>query len=289
VSWELGGIDIDFYMGVTMPVVKELVNLIGGVDYDVDLNFTIQGRSYESGMQHLDGQGVLDYLRVRKHVASAGDLNRVNRQKKMLIAVFDKLKSTNLIFSVPDIIQALDGELYTNMSFEQVAALAVFGAKLADENISMYTMGGVQKIIFNWVYVITNQEKRVEIIKEVYNIDVPQYTEYSLEYCDWLWATMQGEKYTDIVNGILEKDAALPEEDRKISAEDVENLNNQIDNLDTLMDTQNALSAKKRDGTEIDTAIKELKKSATSIFNAAGYTNISWFVNENPGRKRLTG
>lgn len=289
VSWELGGIPIDFYMGVTMPVVKELVNLIGGVDYNVDLDYTIQGRSYKIGMQHLDGQGVLDYLRVRKNVTSSGDLNRVNRQKKMLVAVFDKLKTTNLIFSVPEIIRALNGQLYTDMSFEQVASLAVFGSKLEDENISMYTMGGTQKNIFNWLYVITDQEKRVDIIKKVYKITVPKYTKYSLQYCGWLWATMQGEKYIDIVNGILDKDAALAEADRKIPIETIDNLKKQIDDLTALMNMQNVLPDKERDGTQIDAAIQVLKDSATSMFSAAGYNNISWFVNENPGRKRLTG
>ena len=66
-EWMLGGnIPIDYYFAVDMNAVKGLVDAIGGVDYDVDISFYIQDRYYEKGEQHMDGQAVLDYLRVRK-------------------------------------------------------------------------------------------------------------------------------------------------------------------------------------------------------------------------------
>ena len=82
-SWELGGIPVNYYYAVDMTAVKSLFDAIGGVDFDVSVDFTINGRSYKAGMQHLDGQGALDYLRVRKNLPSseAGDLNRIDRQK----------------------------------------------------------------------------------------------------------------------------------------------------------------------------------------------------------------
>ena len=44
VTW-LGGIPVDHYYAVTMPAVKELVDAIGGVDYRLDVSFTMQGRT----------------------------------------------------------------------------------------------------------------------------------------------------------------------------------------------------------------------------------------------------
>ena len=69
-----------------------LVNAIGGVDYDCDITFYMHDRYYEKGLHvHMDGQGVLDYLRVRKRKTSktpgivegkpSADSARVNRQK----------------------------------------------------------------------------------------------------------------------------------------------------------------------------------------------------------------
>lgn len=56
-SWMLGGIPVDYYYAVTMPVVKELVDAIGGVEYDLDVDFTMAGRSYKKGRQYMDGPG----------------------------------------------------------------------------------------------------------------------------------------------------------------------------------------------------------------------------------------
>ena len=96
-SYLLGGIPVNYYYAVTMPAVKQLVDAIGGVDFNLDISFTMQGRTYYEGRQHMNGQAVLDYLRVRKEASGLkpserGDAQRVKRQKKMLIAIFNQLK-----------------------------------------------------------------------------------------------------------------------------------------------------------------------------------------------------
>ena len=215
-SWMLGGIPVDYYYAVTMPVVKELVDAIGGVEYDLDVDFTMAGRSYKKGLQYMDGQAVLDYLRVRKNVAQAGDQNRINRQKKMLLALFDACKERNLVVKFPEIVQAFQGKLFTNMSFDQTVALALFAYNLPAERIAMHSMGGTTADIYNWAFVLTDQKKRVELIQEVYGIDVPQEVQYSRGYCMWEWAYMKSGVYLETVEKMeaamartLAADAAL--------------------------------------------------------------------------------
>ena len=192
-EWMLGGIPVDYYYAVTMPAVKQLVDAVGGVDYDLELNFKIQGRSYKKGQQHMDGQAVLDYLRVRKNITQSGDNNRVNRQKKMMVALFKSMQQQNLLLKLPDMIAAFEGQLYTNTNFSQTAALALFAYNLSADNIGMYSMGsgsngtsGVTNI-FNWNFCLTDQGNRVRIIKEVYGVDVPQYREYTRTYAFYRW------------------------------------------------------------------------------------------------------
>lgn len=69
---------------------------------------------------------MLDYLRVRKNVAQAGDQNRINRQKKMLLALFSACKERNLVVKFPEIVQAFQGKLFTNMSFDQTGGAGAF-------------------------------------------------------------------------------------------------------------------------------------------------------------------
>lgn len=223
-SWQLGGTPVDYYYAVTMPAVKQLGDAVGGVDFDLDIDFKIQGRSYTKGLQHMDGQGILDYLRVRKNIAQSGDNNRVKRQKKMLVALFDSMKEQNLILKIPDILEAFDGQLFTNTNLEQTAALALFAYNLDSKDVGMYSMGsgsngtsGVTNI-FNWNFCLTDQKNRVNLIKQIYGVDVPQHLEYSRTYAWYRWDMMLSKKYvstcedlTDYVKKVIAKDDLLPE------------------------------------------------------------------------------
>lgn len=198
-EWMLGGtIPVDYYYAVTMPVVKELVDAIGGVTYDIDIDFTMGGRTYQKGVQLMNGQAVLDYLRVRKNLednSQEGDKNRVIRQKKMLVAVFKKMQEQNLWVNLPKILSAFSGKLFTNTTAGQTAALAALAYDLKEENITMRTIGGSMRSVFNWNFCITDQAKRVQTIKDVYGITVPKYSEYDLEYVLKKWARMMYEVY----------------------------------------------------------------------------------------------
>ena len=218
-EWMLGGIPVDYYYAVDMGAVKGLVDAIDGVDYELDLTFKIQGRSYKEGYQHMDGQAVLDYLRVRKakNIKNAsgktGDLRRIDRQKRMLVAIFQKIKEQGLLTSIPDLLSAFDGNLYTNTTFGQTAALAAYAFEVDSDDISMYSMSGSYLNIFNWNFVLTNQTNRVEIIKEVYNYDAPKYSDYTMSGAKALWAKMQQPLVTERSGKVLNKVKALLDAD----------------------------------------------------------------------------
>jgi len=203
-SWMLGGIPINYYYAVTMPAVKELVNAVGGVDYNLELSFTLAGRSYDAGPTHLNGQGVLDYLRVRKNVNEGGDLNRINRQKEMLIALFESMQNQNLILKIPDIIGSFEGQLFTNCTLGQTAALTKFAYTLDKNNIGMHSMSGTITNIFNWNFCLTDQTNRVEIIEEVYGIEVPRELEYTADYARYRWADVLATQYLDTTRGLVD-------------------------------------------------------------------------------------
>ena len=232
-SWMIAGIPIQYYYAVDMTAVKELVNAIDGVDFDIDVGFQMQGRSYEAGFQHMDGQAVLDYLRVRKDKdikgsSGTGDLNRINRQKNMLIAIFEKLKESGLLFKIPDILGAFDGNLYTNVPLAQTAGLAAYAYNVSSDNIKMQSLDGKYDYhLFDWNFVITDESKREELIKNIYGIDitqdeqfadyVSQYKNYSYNSANSLWIKMQkqvtekqAQKVLDKVGAILKTDAKLP-------------------------------------------------------------------------------
>ena len=227
----IGGLPINYYYAVTMPAVKQLVDAIGGVDYNVDVAFEMNGREYAAGQQHMDGQAVLDYLRVRKASSmkgastdDVGDGARVNRQKDMLLAILNQLKGNGLLLKVPDILKSFDGQMFTNCSFDQTAALAMYAYDMPTSNIRMWSMDGTwtSKRVARLNFCFTDQEKRVDIIKQVYGIDVPQDRECTMAYAYYFWNDLVAERYLSTSHPLYKKSA---------SGSDLRNAYSKVSNL----------------------------------------------------------
>lgn len=264
----MGGINIDYYMGVNMTAVKKLVDAIDGVDYDVDVTVKMQGRTLKPGMQHLDGQDVLDYCRARKGIDN--DIGRVGRQKKILLAVFDKLQKSDLLFEVPGIINSLKDDIYTNLAFDQFAALAIFGKGMDTENIRMHTVVGHFLQVFNWSMYILDDELRIELIEDVYGFTADPMTEASQKYVNLTWATVQAEGTIKI---ILDSSSKLSSTSRMWLQKKIDTLQRAIEKGDRYV---------------IETQTAELQSMADTAFGSAG-KNINWYINENPGKEKMTG
>ena len=188
-EWMLGGISVDYYYSVDFEAVIELVDALGGVDYDMDMAYTgNSGRHYAVGMQHLDGQGVLDYLRARKNATNvASDRGRVNRQKEMMIAIFNKIKKSNLLSTIPQLLSTVKEGFYTNTTAEQTLALANYARKIDQSTIGTYSLYGDYKagpIAWNWTFV--DPDNRIAVIQEVWGITVTPLECTSYEFMSWL-------------------------------------------------------------------------------------------------------
>ena len=200
-EWMLGGIPVDYYYAVTMESVKQIVDTVGGVWYNLEGDFDNGGRYYKAGFQFMDGQACLDYMRVRKAghgKLATGDSNRVNRQKNMMVTIFKKMKEENMVLKVPEILAAFDGALFTNCTPAQTAALALFGYKLNPEDIGAHSMTGDGATLFHWNFIFTNQSDRVKLIQDIYGVEVKTYPKYSLAYGRYTWCKMLQDQYMDI-------------------------------------------------------------------------------------------
>lgn len=221
----IGGIPINYYYAVTMPAVKELVDSIGGVDYDLDISFTLNKRTYKKGMQHMDGQAVLDYLRVRKaqsglSSSQTGDSNRVNRQKKMLVAIFEKIKKENLMSSIPNLIHTFSGQLFTNCSLSQTAALAYSGLSMPSENISLYSMSGHTENLYTWNFCFPDPSNRRQLIRKIYGVEASDLLDCTKEYATWEYRSTVAEQYLDTCERLTDHlQSVVPDGNYYMSAE----------------------------------------------------------------------
>ncbi|MBN1955196.1 MAG: LCP family protein [Anaerolineae bacterium] len=144
------GVPIHYYARVNFDGFIELVDLIGGIDIYVEE--TIDDPAYpssdprdpygvehlyiEAGMQHMDGALALKYARTRH---GGTDFDRAQRQQQVLMAIFDKITRLDMLPQLApqaqQIWQTLSDSIQTDLSLEEVAALANLAAQIDSNDI----------------------------------------------------------------------------------------------------------------------------------------------------------
>ena len=166
-----GGITIPYYYGLDFQALIDLVDAIGGIDYDLEIPITtFSGKTIGKGHRHLNGEEVMAYVRMRRS-ADGLDSSRTARQRKMLVAIFKKLKAENLFSKVPELIEIMSDDIYTNTTIAQTTALANYAKDIDPDTIRTYSIQGEMCWRYEWRYCFIDQQARIDILKEVYGIE----------------------------------------------------------------------------------------------------------------------
>lgn len=219
VSTCIGGVPVDYYVAVEMQTVKDIVDILGGIWYDVEHEICIDGRILTKGYQHLDGQAVLDYCRARKGITGGTDIGRIDRQQRLLLEVFSQLKSAEQLPKIPEIYGTLKSEIDTNLNFEQIAALAFFGLYLDPETeLNRYTLKGEYLNIPSMYYVLDHNYTQ-EIINEIFGVEAVINWAYSIDYVKANMAARLFDEALLNVEDYIKKNDAKFQNDIKSKAE----------------------------------------------------------------------
>lgn len=133
-------LNIDQYMSVDFLAVSEVVDLLGGIEIDVDEyeiehlnNYTVEtskvtGKSTNklksTGLQTLDGVQATSYCRIR--YTAGDDFKRTERQREVLETIAKKAKTMSAS-QLDSIVKAVFPMCATNMSVDQLLAIAADG------------------------------------------------------------------------------------------------------------------------------------------------------------------
>jgi cell envelope-related function transcriptional attenuator common domain len=117
-------IPIDHYVSINMMGIKELVDAVGGVDVNNDLEFTSRGEHYDFGPIHLEGDRALTFLRMR-YEDPRGDYGRQLRQRSVVEAIAKKALSLSGVTQYQAILDTMEGNMRTDMSFGDMQKLAL--------------------------------------------------------------------------------------------------------------------------------------------------------------------
>ena len=121
-------IDIPYYIRVNFNAVVNLVDAIGGININSDVNYsftcwTDRSCTFNPGLNYVGGKCALAFARER-HAYETGDRHRGENQEQVIELIIDKVTSSStLINNYTDILNALDGTFETNFTTDDITSL----------------------------------------------------------------------------------------------------------------------------------------------------------------------
>lgn len=114
----------NYHIAVSLEAFKELVDAVGGVEFDVPKNMdkvdTAQGLHIhlKKGIQILDGDKALQLVRYRGYPDA--DMGRIKVQQRFLMALARKLLRVSNITKIDDFIDIFNEHVETNLSLRDM-------------------------------------------------------------------------------------------------------------------------------------------------------------------------
>lgn len=137
------GVRPDFYVLVNFKQFKRFVDDLGGLEVKVGETVSDYraGRwhTIEKGLQHMDADDVLWYVRTRK---TTSDLQRNRRQQEVLQAIYQRMMTLDALTHIPEIYDAYDDSVITDMSWKDILPLVPIALRITDlSRINHYFIG----------------------------------------------------------------------------------------------------------------------------------------------------
>ena len=191
----LTGLDIKYYVVVDNQALIKLVDVIGGVEFDVpyvpggmvyddpsqDLHINLQ-----SGLQKIDGEKAEQLLRYRHgnpdkngrmttypEEYGGNDIGRMKTQRNFIMATIKQTIQAKNIFKIKDIIDIAYEYIETNLPISVIKDYVPYAVNINADEIESASLPGTSKQIGPqslWFYLV-DKKQTAELIKELYSDD----------------------------------------------------------------------------------------------------------------------
>lgn len=186
---ELTGLDLKYYMVVDNEALIKLVDVIGGVEFDVPINMKYhddtQGLSIElsKGLQVLDGNHAEQLLRFRKNDDGTGypakygsdDIGRMKTQRNFIMATAKQTLQAKNIFKIKDIIDIIYEYVETNISISNIKSYVPYAINFNVENLKSVVLPGTSvgptqsgNLYAPYWFILTNKTEAKKLVESLY-------------------------------------------------------------------------------------------------------------------------
>jgi len=140
---------VPYYIRINFDGFRDVVDALNGIEVNVskafvdpaypNLDFTTRVIRFESGMQTMNGERALEYVRSRHGTAGEGsDFARSRRQQQVIAAIINRARSREIITNPKRIISFVDAvakNLDTNIRSWELLRLATLAQEIDEKNV----------------------------------------------------------------------------------------------------------------------------------------------------------
>jgi LCP family protein required for cell wall assembly len=135
---QVTGVSVNYWVALNFVGFKQFVDALGGLDVNVDmalddynypahddtnLPYAVTHIHFDAGLQHLNGERALQYVRSRQSVQEGTDFARSRHQMKLISVIKEQVSQPTIILKVLGIMNALQGNFRTSLSLPDSKAL----------------------------------------------------------------------------------------------------------------------------------------------------------------------
>ena len=171
------GISVNYYVKINYKGFVEVVDALGGVDFDVprdmDYDDPVQDLHIhlEKGMQHLDGKQAEGVVRWRHNNDftsgyAEGDVGRVKNQQAFIKAFIEQKLTLSNLDKAGELYGILVENVKTNMTVKNVLDIVPNLKELPSDAITTYQLPGVGEYVGEVSYFLYDGEEAERMLQE---------------------------------------------------------------------------------------------------------------------------
>ena len=178
---ELLGIDIGYYIVINNNVVIDLVNSIGGVQFDVPINMDYDDPTQDleihikKGVQLIDGDHAEQLLRFRHNNNGTSypteygdnDFGRMKTQRDFMVEVLKQTLQLKNITKIRTIMTTIFQNVETNLTLEEICKYVPFAVSFDTENILSNQVPGESEKCNNLWFFVANEKETTNVVTEM--------------------------------------------------------------------------------------------------------------------------
>lgn len=151
-------IPIDFYVAVNMDGFLSIVDVLGDIEVNNDMDLVYRNYSFPKGEIHLNGEEALIFSRIR-YEDPRGDFGRQIRQKQLIEALLSKAKNPSILLKMDGIMDVMGENVTMNFSQSHILNFQKLYSKL-DKNIEQlqFENGEGTRLNGSWYYLLDEDE-----------------------------------------------------------------------------------------------------------------------------------